>query len=587
MLDHQLKTLKEELQAASGAISADLHITNIRILDVYTETVYPGSLVIRNGKIVASSPTWKVQAKKVYDGGGAIAVPGFMDAHVHIETTLLTPEALADVIVPWGTTTLFVDAMEIANVIGIKGLRALLSDNSGLPFRTFMEVPSRVPTAPGLETTGGVLGVDEVAELLGDDIAVSLGELDPEKVLNLKEEYLKKILVARNQGKICNGHAIGLDWNDLNTYSAAGLADDHESVEYRELFERLRLGIRALIREGSTERNVDALIKGVIDNNLPTDDLLFCTDDKHVNDIAEEGHISYNIQRAIDLGMEPTKAIKIATLNTARHFRLDHLLGSLTPGRYADLVLLDDLNTIKPTAVFKGGVPVAENGNLLNSSVGSYPDYLNTTVKIALDFKVEDFQIPATGDTANVRIINLYPDQIINHETVEAVTVKDGVLQVNPDRDILKLTVVERYGKNGQVASALVRGFKLTSGAIASSVSHDHHNIIVVGTNDTDMYLAVRELETNQGGFSAVNDGVVLGVLPLPIGGLMSPLAASEVMEKMNDLNRKVQEMGSDLPAPFMTLSFVSLPTVPALGLTDQGLIDVMKHEIIPLQVLD
>lgn len=575
--------MKEELKAASGALKADMHITNIQILDVYTETLYPGSLVIRNGRIVASTPEWRVQKDREYDGGGAVAVPGFMDAHVHIETTLLTPEALADVIVPWGTTTLFVDAMEIANVIGIRGLRTLLNSNADLPYRCFMEVPSRVPTAPGLETTGGVLGIAEVSDLLDDDIAVSLGELDPEKVLNLKDEYLEKILAAHGRGKICNGHAIGLDWDHLNIYATAGLTDDHESVAYRELFERLRLGIKPLIREGSTERNVDTLVRGVVEHRLPTDDMMFCTDDKHVNDIAREGHISYNIQRAIDLGLPPIKAIKMATLNAARHFRLDHQLGSLSPGRFADLVLLPDLNTIKPLAVFKDGVPTAENGVLLKSGSGRYPDFLYTTVHIAPDFKADDFRIPAGTGTAKARIINLYSDQIINHETVESVNAAEGGIQVDISRDILKLSVIERYGKNGQVASALVRGFKLKSGAIASSVSHDHHNIVVVGTNDDDMYRAVRELEKHQGGFVAVDGGAVLGVLSLPIAGLMSPLSADRVMQQMEELNHIVQEMGSDLPAPFMTLSFVSLPTVPALGLTDRGLIDVMKHEIVPV----
>ncbi len=582
-MNQQLKSLRNELESASGIIKADMHIKNIRILDVYTESIYPGSLVIKNGKIVASTPSWKVDALQEYDGQNMIAVPGFMDTHIHIETTLLTPEALSSVISPWGTTTLFVDAMEIANVIGIKGLRALLSNNETLPFRIYMEVPSRVPTAPGLETTGGILGVEEVNELLGDDIAVSLGELDPEKVLNLRDEYLEKIICARQKNMICNGHAIGLDWDQLNVYSAAGLSDDHESVEYAEMFDRLRLGIKAMVREGSTERNVDTLMAGVIQNNLSTEDLLFCTDDKHVNDIASEGHISYNIQRSIDLGLDPVKAIKIATINAAKHFRMDHQLGSLAPGRFADLVLLNDINKIKPQAVFKDGVLVAEKGQLVKVISGCYPDFLNTTVKLSSNFQPADFTISASSDEAKVRVINLYGDQIINYQTDEVLKVVGESVQRDPVADILKLSVVERYEKNGQVGSAFVRGFKLKSGAIASSVSHDHHNIVVVGTNDEDMFVACKELEKYQGGFVAVDKGQILGILPLPIGGLMSPLSADEVMKEMEQLNAVVHSMGSDLPAPFMTLSFVSLPTVPELGLTDMGLISVKDHKIIPV----
>jgi len=441
-LDKQLQSLIDEIESASGKIDADMHMTNVRILDVYTETFYPGALVIRNGKIVALNPSWTVQAQQVFDGRGMCAVPGFMDAHVHIETTLLTPEALASVIVPWGTTTMFVDAMEIANVLGIKGLKALLSNTANLPFRTFMQVPSRVPTAPGLETTGGVLGVEEVGELLDDATAVSLGELDPTKILEIKEEYLKKILSAKRRNKICNGHAIGLDWDQLNVYATAGLSDDHESVEYQELFERLRLGLRALIREGSTERNLDKLIAGVIKNHLPTEDLLFCTDDKHVNDIAGEGHISYNIQRAIDLGMEPVKAIKIATINAARHFRIDHLLGALSPGRFADIVLLKDLNRIRPEYVFKAGAPVATGGKLNREISGEYPDFLKSTVTLSPGFRPSDFTVPAEGDKAKVRVINLYPDQIISLSFVSLPTVPElgltdqGLISVKAHRKI-------------------------------------------------------------------------------------------------------------------------------------------------------
>jgi len=582
-MGQNLESLRQELKASSGREKADVYIHNIHILDVFTEELRPGSLVIKNGRIVAVSPGWEVQAETVYDGQGMTAVPGFMDSHIHIETTLLTPEALASVIVPWGTTTLFVDAMEIANVAGMRGLLDLLGENRDLDFRLFMEVPSRVPTAPGLETTGGVLGVEEVSRLLRESYAVSLGELDPPKVLNLMDDYLKKILCAREEGRICNGHAIGLDWDDLNTYAAAGLSDDHESVEFKELKDRLSLGIRALIREGSSERNLDTLITGVLEQNLPTEDLLFCTDDKHVNDIVREGHISYNVQRSIDLGMNPVKAIKIATLNTARHFRLDHELGSLTPGRFADILLIPDVNTIKPRAVFKGGKLVAREGHILEEKTGVYPEYLHHTVTVSPRFSPGHFSVPADGSKAFVRVIELIRDQIINNEIREWLPVLEGKVQCDSSRDILKLAVVERYGRNGQVQAGFVRGFKLERGALASSVSHDHHNIVVAGCTDEDMYLAVKEVERMQGGFAVVCNGKVLDSIALPIGGLMSPDSAGRVMEDMDRVNRKVCELGCTMAAPFMSLSFISLPTVPELGLTDRGLIEVSSRKIIPV----
>lgn len=577
-----VSTLAQELRVALGEEKADLHVTNLQILDVFTDTIYPGEMVIKNGRIVAINPSWEITAEHVFDAGGRYAVPGFMDAHIHIEPTLLTPQALASVIVPWGTTVLFVDAMEIANVAGLQGLEALLSHITELPYRIYLEVPSRVPTAPGLETTGGVLGVEEVEELLKLDISASLGELDPSKIIGVREEYLAKVLSARASGKIANGHAIGLNWDKLNVYATAGLSDDHESVVYEELVERLRLGIKAFIREGSTERNVEALIKGVIQHNLPTENLMFCTDDKHVTDIATEGHISYNIQKSIDLGLDPIKAIKMATINTSKHFRLDHLVGALTPGRYADFVLLDDLNTIKPVYVFKDGQIVAEAGKLTQEvDCIQFPDFLMKTVNLSPDFKPSDFAVLTSGESAKVNVINLYPDQIINYGTQEWLKISSEQVQVNPEQDVLKLAVVERYGQNGQVGVGFVRGFKLKSGALASSVAHDHHNIVLVGTNDNDMYLAAQEIAKYQGGFVAVQDGEVLGFLPLPIGGLMSPLSSEEVMDQLNKINEVASNFGCDLPAPFMTLSFISLPTVPELGLTDHGLIDVLEHRVI------
>lgn len=577
-----MEQLVQELRTARGEEAADLHIKNVRILDVFTDSVYPGSIVVKNGKIVAINPSWPVRAEAVFDGQGLYAVPGFMDAHVHIETTLLTPEALASAIVPWGTTAMFVDAMEIANVAGLPGLLALVQEAERLPYRIYLEVPSRVPTAPGLETTGGVLGVAEVNELLQSELAVSLGELDPAKVLEVREEYLAKILSARSKGKVCNGHAIGLAWDQLNVYATAGLSDCHESVTFEELFQRLRLGIKAFIREGSTERNVEELVKGVVAHHLPTENLIFCTDDKHVNDIYREGHISYNIQKAVEVGLDPIQAIKMATINTAKHFRLDHYLGAITPGRLADLVLLESLTKIKPVYVFKHGELVAARGELKKAVSGHYPEYLNQTVKIPQSLLPANFALPARGKKARVKVINLYPQQIINYATEEWLNVTDEAIQVDLDRDVLKLAVVERYGQKGRVGLGFVRGFQLKAGALASSVSHDHHNIVVVGTNDADMWAAVREIDRLQGAFVAVADGRVQGAVALPLAGLMSPLPAPEVMQQLDSLNMVARRLGCALPAPFMTLSFISLPTVPELGLTDHGLIDVLGHRIIP-----
>lgn len=584
-INQKIDNIASNIRASRGDIKSDLLLTNIRILDVYTESLRYGSLLIHNGNIVAVNSDWDFQVKETIDGGGMIAVPGFMDAHVHIETTLLTPEALADVLVPWGTTSLFVDAMEIANVAGLDGLVTFLDTGDELPYSIFIEVPSRVPTAPGLETTGGVIGADEVRKLLDSDMVVSLGELDPSKVLTVKEEYLEKIVAARSVGKICNGHAIGLGWKELNIYASAGLSDCHESVTYEDLVQRLRLGIKGLVREGSTERNIHTLISGVVEHGLTTHDLMFCTDDKHVTDIKKEGHISYNIQKSIDLGIDPIAAIKMATIQIAQHFRVEHLVGSLTPGRYADIVLLPDLKNIKPQKVFKRGKLVAENGIAFPTKMRSYPEHLLRTVTLSDLFKSSDFCVSTENNYEKVKVINIYPDQIINFQTIEKMNASNGSIVADVKRDLLKIAVVERYGKNGNVGVGFIHGFGLVKGAIAASVSHDHHNIVIVGTNDEDMYFAAKELERCQGGFCVVADKLLLGALPLPLAGLMSLHGASEVLDETDKINAIAKEIGCQLPSPFMSLSFVSLPTVPELGITDMGLINVSNHAFTDLFV--
>ncbi|MDR0839810.1 MAG: adenine deaminase [Christensenellaceae bacterium] len=577
---YDAKTLVRELEAASGKIPVDLIFENLRLVDVYTGEVRKTNLAMFGGKIVGVGVAKDTECAERVDCGGRYAVPGFLDAHVHIETTLLTPEALGQVIVPWGTTTLFVDAMEIANVAGNEGLLALVKDAHNLPFRIFLEIPSRVPTAPGLETAGAELGVTEVEQLLTLPESVSLGELDPSKILDIREEYLQKVCVALNLGKICNGHAIGLSADALNIYATGHLHDDHESVTYEELLERLRVGLKALVREGSSERNVLALIKGVVENGLPTENILFCTDDKHVQDIHKEGHISYNIQQAINCGLDPVKAIQIATVNAAKHFRLDHMIGSLTPGRQADIVLLDDLKTIRPAAVYKDGKCVAENGSALPTEQKSYPDKLFNTVHLPAGLSKESFAIYTQGKEAKCRVISLIQDQIINEEKQLWMPIANGEISASVPRDILKLSVVERHGKNGHISTALVMGFGLQKGALASSVSHDHHNIVVMGGNDADMLLAVQELGRIHGGFAAACDGRILGSVALPLAGLMSLENADEVMRRMDVLNEEVEKLGCPMASPFMSLSFISLPTVPQLGLTDYGLIDVLGHKI-------
>ncbi|TGE38605.1 adenine deaminase [Desulfosporosinus fructosivorans] len=580
--------IKTVLEAGLSISDCDLKLENVKLVNVYSSQIYPTNIYIKGKRIVSIDPLAELKAKKTLDCGGMYAVPGLIDGHMHVETTLLSPEALADVLVPQGTTTIMADLMEIANVAGIDGVKELVNSIAQLPYRTFIQVSSRVPTAPGLETTGGILGLAEVEEMLDWPESISLGELDPSKVLVIKEEYLKKIAAALQRRKVVNGHAIGRDGQELNVYASAGMSDDHECVTYEHLLERVQLGMTVMLREGSTERNVEELIIGVLKHGLSHEHLIFCTDDKHAIDIREEGHINYNVNKAISLGMPPMQAIQMATLNSARHFRLEDEIGSITPGRLADILLVKDITNITPVKVIFEGEVVAENGQLVvGSQQGNYPEWIKETIKLKKPIDEHSFVVPAKsqGSTTRVNVIRIYNDQIINEWDEEELPVANGQILSSPEKDIFKLAIAERYGKTGGVGIGFVKGFQLKKGALATSMSHDHHNIVCVGTNDQDMACAVNAIHKLQGGMVVVNDGQVIGKMELPIGGLMSEKPAEIVIKELEDVNAAARQLGCLLPSPFMTLCFISLPTVPKLGLTDLGLVDVLNHKLIDLEL--
>lgn len=561
-------------------IPLDLRLDDIKVVNVYTGSVDQGAIGIQAGRIVTPYAAG-YEAKTVVDGQGMYAIPGFIDTHVHLDSTLVIPENLSQLLLPRGTTVMLSDPMEIANVAGLPGFKALLHSIEKLSYHIFLEVSSRVPTAPGLETTGGELDLEDVREILTWPETVSLGELDPSKVLEMRDEYLLKVEAALGLGKICNGHAVGRVDEELVAYACGGLADDHECVDYAEARSRLQLGMSVLVREGSTERNLDLILEGVVREGTYSHHLMFCTDDKHPDEILEEGHIDFMVNRAIELGLTPMQAIQMATINAAKHFRIEHLVGSLSPNRWADFILAEDLERIEPRDVYFKGQRVVQDGTYVGSvPEANYPDWLYQTVTLKAGGKAEDFEIRSNGDQAKVYVIDLYPDQIINRKLEKELPVVDGVVQNDLERDFLKLAVVERHGKNGNIGISFVRGFGLEQGALASSVAHDHHNIIVAGTNDRDMAACARAIEEMQGGFAIAADGEVLGTLPLPIGGLLTEEPVQDVIEGLEQINEIYRNLGGTLPAPFMTISFIGLPTVPDLGLTDKGLVNVLKHKL-------
>jgi len=579
-----IEEMKSIIRAGLKKEPCSLALCKVKLVNVFSREVYTTDIYIKDKYIVSICPGANLHCDTRVDCSGYYALPGFIDSHMHFESTMLSPEALSAFIVEKGTTTLCADVMEIANVCGEDGIRCMLECIDRLPYRMLVEVSSRVPTAPGLETNGAVMDETVVARLMREEFSVSLGELDPPKILGEKEEYLKKVVDTLAMRKIVNGHAIGKHGQELNVYASSGISDDHECVEVEEMEDRLRLGMKVLVREGSTERNLDVLIKGVLDRGLSSENLCFCTDDKHVDEIKSEGHINYNVNRAIELGMSPMDAICMATINTAKHFRLEDEIGSITPGRMADIILCSSLEDIQPHSVYFEGKLVFDAGrSLFSCEQGSYPEWIYDTVHLKNAITADSFRVGHSGSVAKTNVIQLIDRQILSKWVVCDLPVISGAVAGDLARDILKIAVVERYGKNGNVGVGFVQGFTLKRGAVAYSMSHDHHNIVTIGQNDADMALCVNCVAGMRGGLAAVLDGEVLAYMPLPIGGLMSTCSGEEVSQQLDDMNRAAAKLGCTIPAPFMTLSFISLPTVPELGITDMGLIDVENNCIIPL----
>ncbi|MGQ4832703.1 MAG: adenine deaminase [Candidatus Asgardarchaeia archaeon] len=562
---------------------ADLLLKDLQIVDVNTGTIFNGHIAIKSGVIIAVSEK-EYPAKETINMNGKFAVPAFMDAHMHFEPTLLLPRELSKLLVPHGVLSLFADLMEFANVFGPKGIDLLLGLTKGVPLRVFVEVPSRVPTAEGMETTGGKLGLEETNELLKKDFAASLGELNFQNLFTNPEYFLKKIDLAKKEKKIVNGHAPHLSGHKLFAYHLSGISDDHESTMAEEVIEKLRVGMKVFVREGSTERNLDDIIKGILGKVKSTRHLLFCTDDKFPDDILREGHIDYNIRRAIELGIDPVEAIQMATINIAEHFHLDDVIGSLSVGRVADIVILNKLETIDIHSVFFEGALVYHDNKLdYELPEPDVPEWALHSININKNITPEDFllKVDNKATRAKVRVIELIPDQIINKELITELPVVNGYVRANPNNDILHISVVDRYKASKNISKAFVKGFGIKNGAIGSSFAHDHHNIVIVGDNPEDMLIALKNIESTQGGLTVVSNGKTLAHLELPVGGLVSLKPYNEVLEKLDSLNRSTAQLGSKLKAPFMQLQFITLPSVPRFGITDLGLVDSLEYKLI------
>lgn len=558
------------INTARGIEKADLVIKNANIVNVLTEEIYNADIAITNGIIVGIGKDY--EGRTTINAEGKFISPSFIDGHVHIESSMLMPSEFAKLVVPSGTTTVITDPHEISNVLGLHGISFIKHAVEGLPLDVFCMLPSCVP-ATSFETSGFDLRSYDLSMLIDRPWILGLAEMmNFTGVLNNDPVVMSKIELAQAHNKRIDGHAPMLTGKDLCAYVASGVSSDHECTTPEEAIEKLRLGVYVMIREGTAAKDLNALIPVLKEKN--TDKCIFVTDDRHPHDL--KSHINGMVRTCVQNGINPIKAIRIASLNPAEYFGLKNT-GAIAPGYKADLLILPDLENFEPEMVIKNGKIVAQNGKLIDSLK---PAEISARGSVNVRWiERTAFQIPAECDT--VKAIEVIPNQLITKATDAKIKIVDGLAESNIEEDILKICVIERHRASGNIGRGFVKGFNLKSGAIASTVAHDSHNMVIIGTNDEDMYRAAVRLIKMQGGKVVVNNGEVLAELPLPIAGLISDRDYEFVTTCCDELNKAAKELGCTLNDAFMAMAFLSLPVIPDLKITDKGIFDTNRFEFI------
>ena len=551
------------IEAAAGRKKAKLVFKNAQVVNVFTKQVEQADVAVEAGVIAGVG---QYSGEEEVDCTGLYLCPGFVDAHIHVESTMAVPYEFARAVAMSGTTTVVADPHEIVNVCGSPAVEWLLKASEALPVDIYWMMPSSVPATP-FETNGAPFTAQEMAPFaqMGPRVA-GLGEVMcyPDVVAGTGEIYGKLALFAH---KHIDGHAPGLSGKALAAYAAAGIETEHECTSFAEAKEKLAAGLAILVREGSAAKNLTAIVEGLLKEGLPTDRFLFCTDDKHLDDIAREGHIRWNVHQAVQLGMPVVDAICMASYNAARVYGLKGV-GAIAPGYRADIVLLDDWKQVHVHAVYKDGVPVEQK--IAAARRVPAPAALTHTMHFA-PVTPQQLALPVQG---KAHVIEMVPYQIVTRHAVEPVPSENGLFR--PNKTYSKLCVIERHGRGGNIAVCPLKGYGITGGAIATSVAHDSHNIIAAGDNDGDIALAVNHLQKTGGGYALAAGGRILGALALPVGGLMSEAPWEQTRDETNAILKQAAKMGIPYHVdPFISLSFMALPVIPSLRLTDRGLFDV------------
>lgn len=569
--------LKKLIDTAMGRSPADVVIRNAKIVNVFSGKIMEGDIAISGGQIAGIG---EYEGKEVIDAGGRYAVPGFIDSHIHIESSYVSPEELGRLLVPHGATTIMADPHEIANVCGEAGLAYMVEAGKRTVLDIKYELPSCVPATP-FEHAGAVLGAGEIEKLISKEDFVGLGEfMNFPGVISTDEEVMDKLIAAKRQGKWIDGHGAGLGGNALNAYVSAGILGDHECSTVEEMEARLERGQYILLRQGSACHNLRTLLKGVTEENSRR--CLLCSDDRQPKTILQEGHIDNHLRICVEEGVAPITAIRMATLNAAECFGLKDR-GAIAPGYRADIVLVDDLKNFKVNHVWIEGKLVAKEGAYL-PAIEKY-DISSVKGSVVLkDFSKEKFKMHLGRNKVNV--IGIMQGGVVTEKlTAEIDLDEEGEFIRNPEVDIVKMAVLERHHKTGNVGCGFLKGYGIKAGAVALSIAHDSHNIIVVGVNDDEMEAAVNALVMQEGGIVLVKDGKVIESMPMPIAGLMSNESGEWVDQKLTAIHEiAAKELGiSGDVEPIMTLCFMSLIVIPAVKLTDSGLFDVTEFAFIPI----
>ncbi len=577
-------------KTAMGILKADMVIKNVKLVNVNTAEIQENiDIAIKKGRIALVGDASHTIGKSttIIDGKGYYATPGFIDTHIHVESSMLTVREYAKSVCVHGTTSIYMDPHEISNILGLKGMKLMLEDGEDLPLRVYSTVPSCVPASKGFEDNGAYISPNDIKKAMKLKNVKGLGEMmNYPGIINADSDMHKEVAATLKHNKVATGHYPSNDYKGLNAYIATGINSCHETVTKEMALEKMRLGMYVQMREGSAWRDIAETVKSLTENKIDTRFAVLVSDDTHPNTLINDGHMDHIIRRAIQEGIRPITAIQMATINAASCFEMQRDLGSISPGKWADINLLSDLDNVNVEKVIFNGQLVANNKKLLiDIETKNYPEFSKNTINLKRELIASDFVIEANGKEKNVRVMEIVEAKAYNYHKIIKMPVIANEMKSDTINDIIKIAVVERHNASGSIGKGFVKGFGFKSGAVASTVSHDAHNLTIIGTNDEDMAIAGNTLSKCGGGMVVVENGKIIAINPLPIVGLMSEDKAELVAKRVHEIELGWKKLGCNLISPFMTSALLSLAVIPELRLTNRGYIDCNNYKKVDIFV--